>query len=338
MRGIDLGEHGARDHALLRIPGDGREGVVAAPDLVKIRAEDGRYVEGVDISAFIGSLPGAGDTPSSRDPACFSSEDASGSTSQAANIVEALEVGAAGLLLDEDTSASNFMVRDARMQALVATSHEPITPFVERVRELFDVHGVSTILVMGGCGDYFEVAHRVIVLREYQPLEATAEARRIAESHGASRANEARSTFGAITPRMPQPGSFDPSRGRRDVKIDARGLDLISFGREDIVLRGVEQLNEEGKGIARRHARVSEQRSGFREHETPKAAALELSALDHGTAPVPIDELPDLANRTLGLEGPEVLLEGPSAPDLRDGDGGEMQRFLQAHWGKRVGG
>ena len=218
------------------VPDDGREYVVSDPALVKIRAEDGRRVERADISAFIGDLPRG------RDTRAFTSDDASGSTSQAANIVEAVEAGASGLLLDEDTSATNFMVRDARMQALVHKDHEPITPFVERVRELFDVHGVSSVLVMGGCGDYFDVADRVIVLREFQPIEATGEARDIAREHGTARASEASTPFGEVSPRMPQPESFVPSRGRRDVKIAARGVDLISYGSDDIVLRGVEQL------------------------------------------------------------------------------------------------
>ena len=105
------------------IPSDGRELVVTSPDAVKIRAEDGRRVEQVDISGFIRHLPKGGSTKT------FSTDDASGSTSQAASILEALEMGARVLLLDEDTSATNFMVRDARMQALVKKGHEPITPF-----------------------------------------------------------------------------------------------------------------------------------------------------------------------------------------------------------------
>jgi predicted ABC-class ATPase len=145
------------------IPGDGREYVVTNPHAVKIRAEDGRRVEKVDINAFISDLPYGKPTTA------FSSEDASGSTSQAANIIEALEVGARALLLDEDTSATNFMVRDARMQALVHKENEPITPFLDRVRELYERFNVSTVLVMGGCGDYFDVADTVIMMRNYLP-------------------------------------------------------------------------------------------------------------------------------------------------------------------------
>jgi len=218
------------------IPGDGREWVVSDPALVKVRAEDGRRVERVDIQAFISDLP------QGRETSAFSSDDASGSTSQAANIVEAIEVGARGLLLDEDTSATNFMVRDARMQALVHKQHEPITPFLERVRELSDRLGVSTVLVMGGVGDYFAVADHVIMMREFEPHDVTAEAKRIADASGDERRTEATAPLEGVTPRIPLPRSFDPSRGRREVKIDARSLDAIFYGDDPIDLRGVEQL------------------------------------------------------------------------------------------------
>ena len=218
------------------VPGDGREYVVTVRDAVKIRAEDGRRVEQVDISPFIGDLPYGCSTTA------FGTDDASGSTSQAANIVEALEVGARVLLLDEDTSATNFMVRDARMQALVAKEHEPITPCVDRVRELYDTFGVSTVLVMGGCGDYFDAADTAIMMREYLPHDATAEARQVAAAHPTRRRAEVAAPLTWLTERIPLAESIDASRGRREVKIDAKELDLILFGSEPISLRGVEQL------------------------------------------------------------------------------------------------
>lgn len=225
-------ERGVHPH----VPGDGRERVASVPSAVKVRAEDGRRVEGCDIHAFIADLPYGRST---RD---FSSDDASGSTSQAANIVEAVEAGATALLLDEDTSATNFMVRDARMQALVHRDHEPITPFVDRVRELHEALGVSTVLVMGGCGDYFDVADTVIEMHAYRPADVTAEARRIAAESPGGRRPEAGEPMRGMTPRCPVAGSLDPSRGRRDVKIDARGTDQLGFGAERVDLRGLEQL------------------------------------------------------------------------------------------------
>ena len=218
------------------IPGDGREYVVTHRDTVKIRAEDGRRVERVDISPFVGDLPYG------RSTTAFSTDDASGSTSQAANIVEALEAGAGALLLDEDTSATNFMVRDARMQALVHKEHEPITPFLDRVRELYDNFGVSTVLVMGGCGDYFDVADTVIMMRDYLPIDVTPEAKRIARDHASQRRVETTCPLAGVSPRVPLADSFDPSRGRREVKIDAKAVDLILFGTDPINLRNVEQL------------------------------------------------------------------------------------------------
>jgi predicted ABC-class ATPase len=230
------------------IPGDGREYVVTRGDAVKIRAEDGRRVEQVDISPFITDLP------YDRSTTAFSTDDASGSTSQAANIIEALEIGATVLLLDEDTSATNFMVRDSRMQSLVQKAHEPITPFLDRVRELSEKLGISTILVMGGCGDYFETADTVIMMRDYLPQEVTREAREIAERQPSGRAVETSRALTAPTPRIPLSRSFDPSRGRRDVKIDVKALDLILYGRERIDLRGVEQIVDMSQTQAIGHA------------------------------------------------------------------------------------
>ena len=149
------------------IPGDGRELAVTVNDAVKIRAEDGRRIEQVDIRPFIGNLPYGCDT------SVFSTDEASGSTSQAANIIESLEVGTSLLLIDEDTSATNFMIRDYRMQELVAKDKEPITPFIDKVRQLYEDQGVSTIMVIGGSGDYFDVADRVIMMDAYRPRDAT---------------------------------------------------------------------------------------------------------------------------------------------------------------------
>ncbi len=218
------------------IPGDGREFVVTDPGAVKIRSEDGRRVEQVNISPFINNLPFG------RDTTRFSTDDASGSTSQAANIMEALEVGATLFLVDEDTAATNFMIRDHRMQELVAKEKEPITPFVDKVGQLYEELGVSTILVMGGSGDYFDVAHRVIMMDEYRPYDVTSRAKAIAEKYRAERKPEGGDHFGEITHRIPLPHSLDPSKGKREVKITARGVKTILFGRHEIDLSAVEQL------------------------------------------------------------------------------------------------
>jgi len=223
------------------IPGDGREFVVTNPAAVKIRAMDGRNIEKVNISPFINNLPFGTDTKA------FSSENASGSTSQAANIIEAVEIGAGLLLIDEDTSATNFMIRDHRMQELVAKDKEPITPFIDKARQLFEELGVSTILVIGGSGDYFSIAHHVIGMKDYLPIDMTQTAHEIAEKYKTERKHEGGESFGSITERIPVKESFDPSRGRRMVKIAAKGLHSISFGTYTINISDLEQLVDMGQ-------------------------------------------------------------------------------------------
>lgn len=241
LRAIELGVYN-------RIPGDGREFVVTSAAAVKIRAEDGRNVAGVDISPFINHLP------QGRDTAQFYTENASGSTSQAANIIEALELVASSeedlgpvLLVDEDTAATNFMIRDRRMQELIAKDKEPITPFIDKVKLLYADCGVSTILVMGGSGDYFDVADTVIALDNFQAYNVTEKAKEIAKNYSISRAAEGGENFGKITQRVPIPASLDPSRGGRDVRVKVRDVDELAFGTEEIDLGAVEQIVDSGQ-------------------------------------------------------------------------------------------
>ena len=231
-------ERGVYNHR----PGDGRERVVTRADAVKVRAEDGRAVTGVDLRPFINDLPGGVSTES------FTTTNASGSTSQAASILEAMEVGARVLLLDEDISATNFLIRDARMQRLVAEDREPITPLVQRVRELHDAHGVSTLLVLGGSGDYFPVADRILVLDQYRVYDRTAEAHALAagEVPGPPR----RPAHLPPAARVPDPASIRPEkeggrgRGGRPPKRIVRGHDTrgLTLGGEEIDLSLVAQL------------------------------------------------------------------------------------------------
>nr|WP_225938801.1 ABC-ATPase domain-containing protein [Kovacikia minuta] len=221
------------------IPDDGRELVITDPAAVKIRAEDGRSIVGVDISPFINHLP------QGRSTTQFTTENASGSTSQAANIMEALEAGAKVLLVDEDTAATNFMIRDRRMQALIAKDKEPITPFIDKIRQLYVDHGVSTILVMGGSGDYFDVADTVIALQDFQPQDVTAQAKAIAQHYATDRAPEGGKTFGSLTPRILTLG-MEPDDDR-PMKRKVPDLDTIVLGREEIDLSAVEQVVEKGQ-------------------------------------------------------------------------------------------
>ena len=234
LKAIELGIYN-------HIPGDGREFVISDPSAVKIRAEDGRSIVGVDISPFINQLP------QQRSTNDFTTTNASGSTSQAANIIEALEAGSKVLLVDEDTAATNFMIRDRRMQQLIAKNKEPITPFIDKIKQLYIDYGVSTILVMGGSGDYFDVADQVIAMDNFEPYNVTEKAQKIAQENPNERMIEGGNNFGNITPRIPLAQSIDPSRGRRDVKVKVRDVDQVVFGTEDIDLTSVEQLIEPGQ-------------------------------------------------------------------------------------------
>ncbi len=234
LKAIELGVYN-------HIPDDGREFVVTNPAAVKIRAEDGRSIAGVDISPFINRLP------QERSTANFSTANASGSTSQAANIIEALEAGANLLLVDEDTAATNFMIRDRRMQQLISKEREPITPFIDKVRQLYSDRGVSTILVTGGSGDYFDVADTVIAMENFQPQDVTERAKAIAQQYATDRNPEGGTNFGRASSRIPSPNSINPSRGKRAVKLTVRDIDEVTFGTEDIDLAAVEQIVEAGQ-------------------------------------------------------------------------------------------
>ncbi|GAB3645615.1 ABC-ATPase domain-containing protein [Glycomyces tarimensis] len=234
-------EAGVWDH----VPGDGRELVVADASAVKIRAEDGRAATGVDVHAFVDHLPSGDDTRH------FTTENASGSTSQAASIVEALEAGSRLLLIDEDTAATNLMIRDARMQELVAKDREPLTPLVDLIRSMADDHGVSTVLVMGGSGDYMDVADRVVMMDAYRPEDVTARAKALA-GKPTGRVAEA-DAFAMPRPRVIGPDSVSSeSRGKQ--KIRAGGTDSLRFGDSDVDVRAVEQITDQsmtaGIGLA----------------------------------------------------------------------------------------
>ena len=228
-------ERGVYNH----IAQDGREFIISESDAVKIRAEDGRNVEKVNISGFINNLP------QNKDTRAFSTENASGSTSQAANVAEALEYGTSLLLIDEDTSATNFMIRDGRMQKLVVKEKEPITPFIDRVKELYDNFGVSTILIVGGSGDYFDVANHVIMMDEYVPKDVTEKAKEIAKLDENKREFSSNDKFQGVTQRIPLKKSFSQS-GKLD-KTKAKGKHSILYGKELIDISGLEQLVDDSQ-------------------------------------------------------------------------------------------
>ncbi|AXF55066.1 ABC-ATPase domain-containing protein [Salicibibacter kimchii] len=223
-------ERGIYNH----IEGDGRAYIVTDTSACKIRAEDGRGVTNVNISPFIDDLPNKKSTDR------FQTDNASGSTSQATNIIESLEAGSRLLLIDEDTSATNFMIRDYRMQQLVSPDKEPITPFIDRVRDLYEEEGVSTIIVVGGTGDYFDVADTVTMMDAYRSFDVTCKAKAIAEKARSERITHESAPFSVKSTRYPLTKSFDARRGKKE-KVDARGKHTILYGRETIDLSAVEQ-------------------------------------------------------------------------------------------------
>lgn len=214
------------------VAGDGREYVITDKNAMKIRAEDGRSIRRTDISMFINGLPNGKDTTA------FVTEDASGSTSQAANVVESIEAGASLLLIDEDTSATNFMIRDELMQRVIHRDMEPITPFIDRVRELYEAHGISTVIVAGSSGAYFHVADTVIQMDRYEPRDITALAK------GEAQAFPIRGTplEPARTPAFDRRPKASPDLCGERVKLKTLGRDGVSINHETIDLRYVEQL------------------------------------------------------------------------------------------------
>lgn len=215
------------------IAGDGREYVATEDTAVKIRAEDGRSIKKADISMFINNLP------NNRDTRAFSTEDASGSTSQAANVVEAMEADARLFLIDEDTCATNFMVRDDLMQRVVHRNQEPITPFIERVRQIYQEQGVSSILVAGSSGSYFHVADTILQMNQYKPIDITELAKQEAKAFPLT-CEDAPKAAPPDSRRCPRQSSAFRKNDR--IKMKTMGKDAFSINKETVDLRYVEQL------------------------------------------------------------------------------------------------
>lgn len=213
------------------IEGDGREFVITDNTALKVRAEDGRAITKTDISLFINNLPNGKDTKK------FYTENASGSTSQAANIIEGIESGTKLFLIDEDTSATNFMIRDSVMQQLVSKDKEPITPFIDVARSLYKQKGISTILVAGSSGDFFDIADLVIQMDNYEPYEVTKKAKVL--SRGITNVNENLKVDIDFN-RVILKGTIESSP--KGVKVKTLGKDGISINKENIDLRAVEQI------------------------------------------------------------------------------------------------
>lgn len=230
-------ENGVYNH----IVGDGRELVITDNTAVKLRAEDGRSITNVDISPFIKNLPNKKDTTR------FSTEDASGSTSQAANLMEGIEAGSRLFLIDEDTSATNFMIRDQLMQEVISENEEPITPFISRVRGLYRDKGISSIIVAGSSGSYFHVADTVIQMKEYVPVDITDRAKTAAEAYPSITGDEEK--FPSFSDhRSPKPDMA--LRKDERIKIKTMGTSELLLARESVELRYLEQLKDQEQTAA----------------------------------------------------------------------------------------
>ena len=276
------------------VPGDGRELVATAPDAVKVRAADGRAVTGVELTPFIAHLPGG------RDTGAFATQNASGSTSQAASLMESIEAGASAILLDEDTSATNLLIRDARMRTLVAAEREPITPLVDRVGALAADLGVSTVLVMGGSGDYLDVADRVLLMDSYVLHDATESACAVAAAQ--PREVTALAGFGEPTSRVPLPA---PARTRRGpVRTRAHGTTGLTLDREDVDVSDVAGIVDPGQAEAIAWALRALLEQRFDGESTLRTCLSDLEALldDEG-----LDALQDVGARPAFLVRPRMV-------------------------------
>ena len=225
------------------IKGDGREYVITDHTAMKIRAEDGRAVSHVNISPFINNLPNGKDTVD------FSTEDASGSTSQAANVVEAVNAGAKALLIDEDTSATNFMVRDELMQSVIAKNKEPITPFIDQARNLYKNQGVSVILVAGSSGAYFHIADKVIQMDTYRTLDITEKVRAICERTPEKEGGVHELALSMLGNNLWKQNdrvltAYKVEKKHDQIKAKQFGKDSFSIGKSAVELKYVEQISD----------------------------------------------------------------------------------------------
>lgn len=293
-------ERGVYNH----IAGDGREYVITDDTALKLRAEDGRKITNTDISLFINHLPNGKNTK------CFCTLDASGSTSQAANIIEGIEAGSRLLLIDEDTSATNFMVRDELMQRIVAREKEPITPFLERAKDLYEQAGISTILVVGSCGSYFHIADKVVQMDSYRALDITEETKKVLKDYPLPALSapefhlpvERREIdlSGSVQKRKTYHGN---SYVEERLKIKRMGKTAFSIGKENLDLRYVEQLvDEEQTQTLAYLLRYAKENYGSKENDVSSV----VKALDNILKTKGLAGICDKGNIPSGLAMPRV--------------------------------
>ena len=298
------------------IPGDGRERIAVDPTAMAVRAEDGRPITDIDLRPFLRSLP------SGHDVASFSTTNASGSTSQAAAILEAIAVGCRCLLIDEDTSATNFLLRDPWMARLLRDEQEPIVPLISRLREIHERFGVSTILVVGGSGEAFRVADHVVVMDAYHPSDATLRVAEIRREMGA----------GASAPEVDWSGPdrtlpLDRLR-RRDPKVRALGVSKLLVAKSEIDLGASGALVHPSQG--RTLATVLSASLGNREADARLPDIADTSARqirDRGPgafSPHPRGDLAEVRAQEIAMLYNRLRFPGVGDPGPRQGTGEDL--------------
>jgi len=216
------------------IPGDGREYCAAVPDAALVQADEGRRVEGVNLSPFVSALPGG------EDPARFRGDHVPALLAQAASIGETLEAGATLLLFDEDSTAPRLLVRDVIWRHLAPEAKDPVTPLADLIRPLYAEHGVSTVIAGGTGSSLPAAADTVLAMDAFRPVAVTTRAKQLAGEWPAVRVAEIRG-FGGIHHRVPLADSLAFLRGRK-FRPDAPAPRTLAMARETLDLRAAAQL------------------------------------------------------------------------------------------------
>ena len=138
---------------------------------------------------------------------------------------------------------SNFMVRDDLMQKIISRSKEPITPFIERARDLYEKSDISTVMVAGSSGAYFYIADTILQMDCYEPYDITDKTKAFCASYGAE-------------PITCAPGFSIPQKGRKlftgsngnaaAVRSESTGRDGSSYSRGDSSYGREESSNGRG--------------------------------------------------------------------------------------------
>jgi len=275
------------------IPGDGREGVVTVSDAVQIAADRGRNVQEVNITPFLSESEYG-------NPASFSTPAADSFISQAASVIEALEVGARVLIVDENSSAPAFLTTDARIAGLLGST--PRTSLAQRARQIVDELGIS--LIVGGenlVAEYIPVADTVLKVEGFQVTDITEQAKalNLAVPPEAPAVNLAPMLARS---RWIMPSSIDAAVGSKDQVIEAIDLNAIQYGRSVIELDSVSQIADESQtltiGLLLYYAKLRYMQEGY-----------------------PLREMLDMIDRDLSSEGLGTIVR-----DLR-GDLARPRRY-----------